>query len=202
MTDRLARALVHRLLRLSRGGVLELRERDRPARALRRARSGRAAARGARGPLPRLLPRAAARERRPRRGAHGRPVVEPRPRRARAAGRAQRRGARSPAPLAAPADRPGAGAGARAQHDPPQPRPDRRSLRPRQRPLRALPRRADDVLLGDLPHGGLDPRGRGAAQARAGVRQARPRPGRPPAGDRHRLGRAGRPRRQRITAAA
>ena len=30
MTDRLARALVHRLLRLARGGVLELRERDRP----------------------------------------------------------------------------------------------------------------------------------------------------------------------------
>ena len=31
MTERLARALVHRLLRLARGGVLELRERDHPA---------------------------------------------------------------------------------------------------------------------------------------------------------------------------
>ena len=85
MTDRLARALVHRLLRLvARGRARAARARP-PGRALRRARSGRSAAGGARGPLPRLLPRAAARERRPRRGAHGRPVVEPRPRRARAA---------------------------------------------------------------------------------------------------------------------
>ena len=55
---------------------------------------------------PAFYRRAAARQRRARRGAHGRPVVEPRPRRARAPGRAQRRGARPPAALAAPAHRP------------------------------------------------------------------------------------------------
>ena len=84
---RVARAIVHRLLRLARGGVLELREPDRPPVRFGALDPARAAARGPRGPLPRLLPRAAARQRRPRRGAHGRPVVEPRPRRARAPGR-------------------------------------------------------------------------------------------------------------------
>ena len=65
-----------------------------------------------------------------------------------------------------------------------------RPLRPRQRPLRRLPRRADDVLLRLLPERGREPRGGAAGEARADLRAAAARPREPPAGDRQRLGRA------------
>ena len=77
--------------------------------------------------------------------------------------------------------------GARQQH--------LRPLRPRQRPLRLLPRRADDVLLRLLPAAGREPRGGAGRQARPDLRAAAARAREPPARDRHRLGRAGDPRR-------
>ena len=83
--------------------------------------------------------------------------------------------------------------GARRQH--------LRPLRPRQRPLRRLPRRADDVLLRLLPARGREPRGGAAGEARPDLRAPPARPREPPAGDRHRLGRAGDPRRRASTAA-
>ena len=129
--------IVHRLLRLVRGGRARA-ARARPAAgALRRARPGRAAGRGPRGPLPRLLPRAAARQRRPRRGATwtacGRPTTSSR---SCASPRATARRSTARAAGVRPLHRPGPRAGARAQHRPPQPPADRRPLRPRQRPLR------------------------------------------------------------------
>ena len=88
-----------------------------------------------------------------------------------------------------------AGAGARAvpargaQHAAALAQGHRRPLRPRQRPVRADARRDDDVLGRDLRAPRHDA-GRGVAgQARADLRQARPRPVGPRAGDRHRLGR-------------
>ena len=102
-------------------------------------------------------------------------------------------------PLIGPARR----ARARAQHDPPQPQADRRPLRPRQRPLRAVPRRADDVLVRPSSHRRRHPRG-GAALHKLELvcRKLDLGPRRPPARDRHRLGRARRPRRRASTAAA
>ena len=76
-----------------------------------------------------------------------------------------------------------------------------RPLRPRQRPVRALPRRVDDVLERSLPEPEATP-GRGpAAPAGADLPGARARPRRPPARDRHRLGRDGRLRGRAATAA-
>ena len=88
---------------------------------------------------------------------------------------------------------------ARAQHVRPQPPADRRPLRPRQRALRAVPRRDDDVLVrrsSTRPDATLEEAQ--LAQARARLPQARPRARRPPARDRHRLGRARRPRRRAL----
>ena len=65
-------------------------------------------------------------------------------------------------------------------------------LRPRQRPLRAVPGRDDDLLLRDLRARRRAARRRPAAQAPAHLRQARARPGRPRARDRLRLGLASR----------
>ena len=79
-------------------------------------------------------------------------------------------------------------AGARAQGH-------RRALRPRQRPVRADARRDDDVLGRDLRAPRHDARRGVAGQARADLRQARPRAVRPRAGDRDRMGRVRDPRR-------
>ena len=65
-------------------------------------------------------------------------------------------------------------------------------LRPRQRPLRPLSRRVDDVLVGSLPQPGGDPRRSPGAPAGADLPGAGARARRPPARDRHRLGRDGR----------
>ena len=83
------------------------------------------------------------------------------------------------------------------QHPRACPQPHLRPLRPRQRALRRLPRRADDVLLRLLPRGGVEPGGGAAGEAGADLRRACARPREPPAGDRQRLGRAGDPRRPR-----
>ena len=83
--------------------------------------------------------------------------------------------------------------GARRQHQ--------RPLRPRQRPLRLLPRPDDDVLLRVLPARGRRPRGGAAGEARPHLRAPRARPRHPPAGDRQRLGRDGDPRGARPPAA-
>ena len=103
--------------------------------------------------------------------------------------RRRRPPARPPAPAARPRPREHPRRGAREQH--------LRPLRPRQRPLRRLPRRADDVLLRLLPAPRRQPRGGAAGEARPDLRAAAARPRQPPAGDRHRLGRAGDPRRPR-----
>jgi hypothetical protein len=125
-------------------------------------------------------------------------VDEPRPGRARAPRRAQRRGDGPPAAVAAPAGRPRSRDRPGAQHDRAQPAPDRRPLRPRQRPLLAVPRRAVDVLVGDLPQRGRDARGGLAAQDRDDLPQARAAAFGPPVGDRDRLGLARPTRRGRV----
>ena len=149
---RLARAIVHRLLRLARGGVLELRERDRPPvrfGALDRGRA--AAARCSRStPRPstaRLLRGSIGLAEAHMDGLWSSPDLVALVRLGARNGEALDRPRRWLRPLIGPAR----ALGPRAQHDPSQPPPDRRPLRPRQRPLRALPRRADDVLVGDLP---------------------------------------------------
>ena len=79
-------------------------------------------------------------------------------------------------------------AGARAEH--------RAPLRPVERPLRALPRRLDDVLVG-VVHAGRHARDRAGAQDRPAARRGRRRARHPPARDRHRLGLARDQRRAR-----
>ena len=76
-----------------------------------------------------------------------------------------------------------------AQHDRALAPADRRALRPRQRALRAVPRPDDDVLLRDLPLAAGDAGGGLAREARARLREARPRTRRSCFGDRDRLGR-------------
>ena len=79
------------------------------------------------------------------------------------------------------------------------PRADRRALRPRQRPLRAVPRRDDDVLgRASSTTPGTPLHEAQVAKLDRICRQARPAARRPPAGDRHRLGRARRPRRRAL----
>ena len=73
----------------------------------------------------------------------------------------------------------------------------RRPLRPRQRPLRLLPRRAHALFLRLLPAPRHQPRGGAAGEARAHLPRAAARARHPPARDRQRLGRAGDPRRPR-----
>ena len=127
-----------------------------------------------------------------------RAVVEPRPRRARAP-RARATCTRSTAaparlrPLIGPARALG-----RARNTVrPQPQADRRPLRPRQRPLRAVPRRDDDVLVRHLPHPDATLDDAALHKLERVCRKLELRPERPPARDRHRLGRARRPRRAR-----
>ena len=77
------------------------------------------------------------------------------------------------------------------QHPRRQPEEHRRALRPRQSVVQAFPRRQHDVFVGDLhlarrrPGNGID------AQARAHLRKTAALRRRPPARDRHRLGRHG-----------
>ena len=82
-----------------------------------------------------------------------------------------------------------------AQHAAAQPQGHRRPLRPRQRAVRADARPHAHVLVRRLRAPRRDARGGLARQARDGVREARPRPARPRARDRHRLGRLRRLRR-------
>ena len=77
----------------------------------------------------------------------------------------------------------------RKQHDRARTAPDRRPLRPGQRPVLAVPGPDDDVLLRDLRDAARDPGGCVADQAAPCVREARSRSRRSRAGDRHRLGR-------------
>ena len=196
MSDRIARAFVSTVLRRLRAGRIEVR-RGRPASRARSDRAGaelratvtihdpaawRSLLRGSVGlgeayvdglwetdDLVALM-RIAARELRQLDGLRG----------------ADREAARPAPPAAPPGPR---------EHPRGGPAPHLRPLRPRQRPLRLLPRRADGLLLRLLPRGGSEPRGGAAGQARADLRAAAARPREPPAGDRQRLGRACDPRR-------
>ena len=188
---RVARAIVHRLLRLVRGGVLELRERDRPPVRF--------------GALDPAQPLGAVLE------VHS-PAFYPALLRG-SVGFAEahmdglwsspdlvalvRLGARNgealdrPRRWRAPAHRPGPRAGGRA----------RNTIHRSRRQIAAHYDLGNDLFALFLdermmyssavfPHRGRHAGGGGAAQARAGVPQARPRPRRPPARDRHGLGRA------------
>ena len=85
-----------------------------------------------------------------------------------------------------------------AQHARARARAGRGPLRPRERAVRAVPRRDDDLLLRGVRDAG-DVAARGAAgEARHGVPQARARAGRSPPRDRDRLGVAGPARRGRV----
>ena len=116
-----------------------------------------------------------AREARARRVVHGGRVGRRRPRRLLRAPAPQRRRAarrhpiRAPPPRVAPAPEP-------AERLPRRQAEYRLPLRPRQRALRALPRRDDDVLLRGLRAGRRAARGRPAAQVPPHLREAPPRP--------------------------
>ena len=99
---------------------------------------------------------------------------------------------------AALADRAAAAQPALAQPQQPgrQPPQHRRALRPRQRPLRADARRDHGVFLRRLRAGRRDPARGAAREVRAHLPQAAAGARRPPARDRHRLGRVRDPRRQ------
>ena len=157
------------------------------------------AARPDRGPRPARLRLGAAGQHRARRGLRRGAVVGRRPGRAEPDRLPQPRPARRPAAPAAAAARPAAArrrAWCPKNTAPGRAREHLRPLRPRQPPVRVVPRRADDVLGGRLRRPGRDPRAGAADEARADLRRARARPRRPPARDRHRLGRARGPRRR------
>ena len=148
---------------------------------------------------PGRLARRAARQRRPRRGLRRRPLGDRRPGRADPDRRPRAARPRRPARRCRPAARPPPTGSRRLVPENTRrrrPREHLRPLRPRQRPLRRLPRPADDVLLRLLP--GRAPASLEEAQTaklERICRRLRLGPGRPPAGDRQRLGRARDPRR-------
>ncbi len=152
------------------------------------------------GALAARLPPAAARQQRPGGDLHGRSLGRGRPRGAHPDRRAQHaRDGSGPRALASgparrPANRPH-GAQQRPRRRPPQ---HRRPLRPRQRALLAVPRPHDDVLLRVLRVARRLARGGPEREARARLPRAGARRPRPPAGDRHRLGRDGRVRRRAL----
>ncbi len=74
--------------------------------------------------------------------------------------------------------------------------PHLRPLRPRRGAVRGLPRPAAGLLVRRVRGRADDARGGAAGEAGARLHGARPPQGRPPARDRHRLGRARRPRRR------
>ena len=150
---------------------------------------------------PGRLARAAARQRRPRRGLRRRPLGDRRPRRADPDRRP--RAARSSTACAAPSP-----ARAAWLHRAPPPRPRQHPRPARARNISAHYDLGNDLFASFLDERmiyscayfaerGREPRGGAAGEARADLRAAAPRPREPPAGDRHRLGRAGDPRRPR-----
>ncbi len=165
------RAIVSAALRRIRGGRIEVVEDGRraafgPADARLRA-TVRIHDQAAWGRLRQRLGR-------PRRGLHGRRVGLRRPRLA-GPDRGARDAAARPSAARDPAAAAAAGAGA-AEHPRGRPAPHLRPLRPRQRALRQLPRRDDDLLLRRLRLP-ADVAARGpAGEARAGLPQARARP--------------------------
>ena len=193
----LARGAVHAVLARIRSGQIEL---ARPTRA-RAKRFGPPDAR-LRAAIsvhdPRFYGRSRAGEHRPRRELRrgalghrrpGRAAADRRPRDVPADPARRRLAPRHP-PGAPPRD------AAAAQHPPRRPAKHLRPLRPRQRDVRDLPRhRVDDVLERLLRARGPVARGGAAQQARAHLPRPRAEPRRPPARDRHRLGRPRRPRR-------
>ena len=146
-------------------------------------------------PARRLLPpRRERRADRIRRVVHGRRLGRRRPRRhARAVRRAPHQVGAGVDAAAAPPLRaaPAVGRGEHARRRAPE---HRAPLRPVERPLRALPRRLDDVLVG-VVHAGRHARDRAGPEGRPAARRRRRRARHPHARDRHRLGLARDPRR-------
>ena len=147
------------------------------------------------GDRARALPEsvAAARARQPRHGQllHRRPVGHARPHRGHPRRRAQRPAhRRGPPPhLLRPRALPARPRRVHAQHAAARPQGHRRPLRPRQRAVRADARPDADVLVRRVRAPRRDARGGLDRQARARVREARPRPARPRRRDRDGLGR-------------